>query len=311
MTRGPAATPAGHRVRELKLPKADVALFYELFHPLLVYANGHLKILKCLASPDDIKKNTLEDIVRVREALYKQPGLIERFIVENPPSLGPEKLGMVREWKSFVQGRFVILRELRDHTVFLSVDVKPERAYGVVGLNDDPLELLPPPPVMVETALLPFKGMIIYDSLISHYRIMFGGGIRGAFEDSYREAKTRFGIITSLPFTPEKGERSDAEKLRSYLSTERSRRENEREIRKLTGKSRDLLVLYHQEMGRIDSRGFVKKFRENDLGEGWFAILDGTIISSGPSREEAEKGAAGIVPEDKRDMVFFFRYPSK
>lgn len=50
-----------------------------------------------------------------------------------------------------------------------------------------------------ETVLLPFKDRIVYDGLLSGYNISFGGGIKRMLNDSYRRAKERQGIVTSLP----------------------------------------------------------------------------------------------------------------
>ena len=52
---------------------------------------------------------------------------------------------------------------------------------------------------MVKTTLLPFKGRIVYDGTVENYNITFGAGVRRRFNDSYKEAKARFGIVTSLP----------------------------------------------------------------------------------------------------------------
>jgi len=51
---------------------------------------------------------------------------------------------------------------------------------------------------MVEAILLPFKGRVIYDGLLSGYNIHFGGGIRSNLNDTYMLAKQRNRIITTL-----------------------------------------------------------------------------------------------------------------
>ena len=57
--------------------------------------------------------------------------------------------------------------------------------------------------MLAETVLLPFKGMIVYDGLMSSYRISFGPGIRRRLNESFKEAKARHGIVTSLPMSKE------------------------------------------------------------------------------------------------------------
>lgn len=54
---------------------------------------------------------------------------------------------------------------------------------------------------MVATVLLPFKGKIIYDGLMSGYNISFGPGIRHSMNKSFTQAKARHGVVTSLPMS--------------------------------------------------------------------------------------------------------------
>jgi hypothetical protein len=57
-------------------------------------------------------------------------------------------------------------------------------------------------PRMIKTTLLPFKGQIVYDGLVTNYNITFGAGIKRRLNESYKGAKERFGIVTRLPFLP-------------------------------------------------------------------------------------------------------------
>src|SRR6202023_1233979 len=96
-------------------------------------------------------------------------------------------------------GRFYIFRELAKYTVFLSTDKQPI-AYGVLALSQPFEELVGPYlPVLTQTVLLPFKDQIVYDGLLVSYRISFGPGIRRSLNESFKEAKERHGIVTSLP----------------------------------------------------------------------------------------------------------------
>ncbi|MCE9561295.1 MAG: DUF6398 domain-containing protein [Planctomycetes bacterium] len=75
-------------------------------------------------------------------------------------------------------------------------------AYGVLALSQPFEDLIGPHlPVLTQTVLLPFKDKIIYDGLITGYRIAFGPGIRRSLNESFKEAKSRHGIITSLPIS--------------------------------------------------------------------------------------------------------------
>jgi Domain of unknown function (DUF6398) len=56
-------------------------------------------------------------------------------------------------------------------------------------------------PVLIEAVLLPFKGKIVYDGLMTGYRISFGSGIRRLLNESFKAAKARHGIVTALPIS--------------------------------------------------------------------------------------------------------------
>ena len=54
------------------------------------------------------------------------------------------------------------------------------------------------PPIMVQAVLLPFKGKIIYDGILSFYNVYFGRGIRSGLNEAYMAAKQNDRIITTL-----------------------------------------------------------------------------------------------------------------
>ena len=51
---------------------------------------------------------------------------------------------------------------------------------------------------MTTAVLLPFKGRIIYDGLLSPFRVTFGPGIRQRLGEAYKDAKQSHGIIATL-----------------------------------------------------------------------------------------------------------------
>ena len=141
--------------------------------------------------------------LKVRDALLGHTDLIQSFVDENPAHLSEDELDIVRSWRHLVHGRFYVFRELKKYTVFLST-TSPAIAYGVLALSQPFEELIGPYlPVLTQTVLLPFKGMIVYDGLMSSYNISFGPGIRRCLNESFKEAKARHGIVTSLPMSDE------------------------------------------------------------------------------------------------------------
>ena len=295
----------------MKLSEEDVELFYKLYHALLVYVNKKLNVVRGIKSPRDLKKLPIEKINKIRNRLYKHPELIDSFVAENPLNFSSDELKIISSWKNFVKGEFIILRYLKRYTIFLAVDAPP-KAYGVLALDTPFQDIFGPDiPIMVEAVLLPFKGDITYDGILLSYPIIFGGSFRRSLNDAYQEAKLKFGIITSLPFAPKEVERSDAEKLKFYLRSKRNREIYREEINELIKKDPSLLMLYHQEMGKVHARTYRKRLREIGVVDGWFAILEGMIIASGPTKESVEQILQHILPAEKRKFVYIFQMKRK
>jgi hypothetical protein len=184
----------------MRLSREDGLLFYRLYPALMFYTNQKLNVVDKMASDfEEYLAVPGELRLKVRDALHSHRELIDEFIRENPARLDPDELAVASSWKNAVVGTFYIFRYFRNYTIFLD-DRKPPKAYGVVAIADPLEELLGPNlPILTPAVLLPFKGKIIYDGLLSFYRVTFGPGIRGSTNESYREAKATFGIITSLP----------------------------------------------------------------------------------------------------------------
>ena len=290
----------------MKLSKEDTELYYKLHWSILFYVNQKLSLLKGLTSLYSVKKTPFKELNKIRDKLYNGTDLIDSFIRENQSSFSSNELEIVAGWKHYIKKRFIILRSLKNYTIFLDID-EPPKAYGVLALTTPFDEMFGPVlPLMVEATLLPFKDRIIYDGIILGDNIIFGGGIRRDFNDAYQQAKARFGIILSLPFSPKETEQTDAGKLRFYLRSERSREEHGEEIEKLISGDDHLLMLYHQEMGKIDAKTYGRRLREIGLKNAWFAILQGNIIASGLTKEKLEENLQEILPAEKMRFVYLF-----
>ncbi len=182
------------------LSLGDVELFFRLHRSLMFFVNRRLAVIdEEVATPEAYSGLPPETRIRVHKALLKNMHLIDEFAEENPFGFDEDDLEIVRSWKHLVAGTFYAFRQLKPYMVFLT-DREPVVAYGVLALFD-PFEALigPDLPRMVETTLLPFKGRIVYDGLMSGYNVTFGGGIRRRLNEEYKEAKERLGIVTTLP----------------------------------------------------------------------------------------------------------------
>ncbi len=197
------------------LTPQEVALLFQLHWQVMFFVNQRLEVIpNAIATPEEYSGLSPEVRFKVRDALSANIGLIQTFVAENPAHLSDDKLEIVRSWRHLVAGKFYLFRELAKHTVFLSTAGSPI-AYGVLALTQPFEELIGPHlPVLVETVLLPFKDRIVYDSVLHRYRISFGPGIRRSLNESFKEAKARHGIVTSLPISASPGVPAQAPRAR-------------------------------------------------------------------------------------------------
>ncbi len=184
----------------MQLPLEDVELFFRLHGSLMFFVNQRLNVIdEKVATPDAYSVLPPTNRIEVHRTLLEHMDLIDAFADENPFGFDETDLEIVRSWKHLVAGTFYAYRQLQQYMVFLS-STEPVIAYGVVALFD-PFEVVIGPhlPRMVKTTLLPFQGRIVHDGFVTGYNMTFGSGVRRRLNDSYKEAKERFGIVTSLP----------------------------------------------------------------------------------------------------------------
>ena len=181
----------------------DCERFFKLHKALTLFVNQRLKIAKPPAKSKGIVALPPDHRLKVRDALVEHLDLIDAFVEENPYKLDPDELDIVRSWKDLVAGEFYVLRFLKKYTVFLTAK-EPTVAYGVVALSEPFEEVIDQPlPFFCKTVLLPFRGRIVYDGLLSGYNLIIGSNMTRELNDAYNAAKKRHGIVTSLPWHPE------------------------------------------------------------------------------------------------------------
>lgn len=278
-----------------------------MYNPLLYFVYRQKSESKSPLPYEEFRGISAEDAVQLRDYLCDNIDLIDRFIEANHDDYSAEKLEIISGWKTFIKGRFIMLRHLKKYSIFID-ESDPPKAYGIVALTDEFEDMFGPRvPIVLSTLLLPFKGRIIYDGVLELVNIYFGAGVRSGFEEAYREAKARFGIITTLPFSQEEKLFGDMDRLKLYLKTESSRELYEEEIIELINKDPAILELYHQEMGKIHARTYRKRLRDIGFSNVWFALLEGIIIGSAQTRKEVEQSIAQFIPAGKKKYVYYFQ----
>jgi hypothetical protein len=162
------------------------------------FVNERMGVIKAKIKPE--YPNAVNDIMvhKVREALWRMPGLIDEYI--NETELPQEKIDILKLWRTnHKKGMIFILEYQPEYAVAIAPNEQGEdRLYGIKGISNSVSNTLRRGlPAQIETVLLPFKGKIIYDSFISSISIGFGEGAKAAFREMYDKA-IKHGVITSL-----------------------------------------------------------------------------------------------------------------
>jgi hypothetical protein len=178
----------------MRLADDQVRRFYAMWMPLLTFVNRERNLMPDFGTWDESRPLAPEQALILRDALWKDDQLLDSFVARNPAGLVPDDLAILASWKYRLAGTCFVFRHLKKHSLF----IKQSRVYAVHGLACPIEEITPRPPCLVPAVLLPFDGRIIFDSLLTAQNISFGGGVRRMLGDTYRQAKMRGEIITSL-----------------------------------------------------------------------------------------------------------------
>lgn len=280
---------------------------YLSIHPKLIYYAGQQKkMLAPNVSFEDFMNFSVEDKFPIRNALYENIHLTNQYIKEHDSELTEEQKDIIRDFKYFKKGSFYVVKLLKKHAHFLS----DEFVYGVLALSDPFDQFFGRLPNMVNAVLLPFKGKIIYDGILTGPNISFGSGIRSSVKNEYDLAKGKYGIITTLPEEIDKSQLADSaeQQLKVMMKTKSSREYNWYEIENLLRENTKLESVYMQEWGRINTRAKKKQLKALKITKRWFAIYDDTILASAESKAAVTTEVKKII-NDKEHLkgVYYFK----
>lgn len=291
----------------MKLKREDTDLFYRLNWSLLFYVNQKYSVIKDLKEPI-LKDENPRKIVELNEILYSNTEHIDSFVLENPFNFNNEELDIIKGWKKHLKGKFLIVAHLKKYSVFMTTD-KERIVYGVLGLYDEIEDIVPSfIPSYVNTILIPFKGQIIYHGFMMSYNINIVGNMKRGIQDEYQQAKRKFGIITSLDTPIREKEDSDEELIKFYTKSISNRETYWEEIDELLAKKPPLENVYHREIGKSNARKISKRFSEIGVAPAWFAVYEDVVIASGKSEKVVRAQIADMLPEEKIEGAYVFRY---
>ena len=184
----------------MHLSESEAKQFFKLWLGLIFYVNQIHKIntkLKPTSSPAGLE---LKKLAPIREKLYEDINIIDEYIDVYRNTLTDDEKEILKSWKTFIRTDFIVVKHLKNYSVFMSNEGAASRVYGVIGITNGLDEIIPNHalPALIETVLLPYKNQIIYDGIIMSNRIKFGSGYTESINNTYRAGKEKYGIITDL-----------------------------------------------------------------------------------------------------------------
>lgn len=295
----------------MKLTTEETELFYKLNWSLLFYVNQKFEVIPGLKVPS-FKKESVEKVFKLHEKVYQDPSLIDSFVAKNPFNFNSPELEIICSWKKAVKNKFLVMKHTDQGTLFFEQSDNP-KVYSVFGLYDNLEKIIPQYclPIMIETILLPFNGKIIYNGLFIPYNIQFGRSIRDSFEMSFRESKSKYGIVITLEELVVEKVNADEELMRTYARNRDSCFKYEREIKQLLKKNPSLWKVYYQSLGKAEVRKFSRRFSELGVNAAYFAILADIVVASGKTEKELHQMIEKVLPPEKYEFVYIFNYKRK
>jgi hypothetical protein len=177
------------------ISQEEAAEFFRIWLGLLAFVNDKFQIVEGFGHPTVPTSLSPGDVFPVRDKLWEDASIIDEYIASQW-DMPREDIAVLKGWKNRVADTFTIFRHLKKHSIF--IDSK-NRVYGVLGISG-PIgdTLYMDPPLFAKAVLLPFKGKIIYDSIMSPYNVYLGGNIKREYGDIYRVAKEDKAILTEI-----------------------------------------------------------------------------------------------------------------
>ena len=71
------------------------------------YVNQQRGIFKDIPSPAEYAKLPTEKKLKVRDALWRSPDLIDAYLEANPEALSSEEVEIVRTWRRVIKDKFI------------------------------------------------------------------------------------------------------------------------------------------------------------------------------------------------------------
>ena len=170
----------------MHLNEAQANHLYDLLSALVLSANQTFGIVP---AEEPLLSDGSFDLDACREVLdrvWDGPSLIDELVERNPLGLPPRVLAELTPWKDRITGPQLLLGYDRRGRALFSIG---ESRVAVMGVTQDIEEVVPEePPTVVFVTLLPFAGLVVYDTMIRLPPVSYGPGLRLMLEQEVRES---------------------------------------------------------------------------------------------------------------------------
>ncbi len=178
--------------KNANLSQKDADLFYKIYFGLLDYTNKKYKIklgLKIYQS-QGIDPQQLAEVIK--KFWEEKNTVITEFCLKNPYNFTKEELKIAADFKKGFRDIMFIARFFEKYTAI----VHNEDLYMVKGIrtNIDVIINKLDLPMIVITALVPFKDMIVFDSIIQQIPIGIDGDMQEYVENIVQTAEKKYKI---------------------------------------------------------------------------------------------------------------------
>ncbi len=130
----------------------------------LAFIETYKAVLLEIAGPMAPRVSLIQHLAEARDLLVREPERLDAAI-EHLRSIGTDLDGdVLHAMRDIRRQRWIYLRDTRSHSIFL--DPSGSAAYGVLGLTQRLRDITGTTGMIVEAALLSYRGQVLCDSLI-------------------------------------------------------------------------------------------------------------------------------------------------
>ena len=168
------------------LSKKDVDLFYKIYTALLEFTNDKYKI----KNKFKIYKKTrldIKELLEVIEFFWKNKDkIVTEFCTNNPYNFNQEELDITSDFKKGFRELMIIANFEEEYT---GVIVK-DRVYMIKGVNVnvDNIFSFQDLPVPVVTSIIPFKNVLIHDSILVSFDFKYSSDFITVADEDYNNS---------------------------------------------------------------------------------------------------------------------------